>query len=128
MVVRQGFSSEKFLRAGICPAVLFLHGAILDLKVKWLFAEFRGKGTAVSVTIDAASKREAELIAASLPGAPSVSSWRGYGIVRLKLVGREARDLIPILSDCVERHSLGWARLRFGDDEWMFRARNGHGS
>lgn len=80
------------------------------------------------MTIDAASKREAELIATALPGTPSVRSWRGYGIVRLQLVGAEAQDLVPLLSEIVEHHKLGWARLRFGDDEWTFKARNGHAS
>ena len=80
----------------------------------------------VSVTIDVRSKGEAELIADALPGQPEASSWRGYGVIRLRLRDeRNARELLPILESCVQRHSLGWARLRFGDDEWTIRGRNG---
>ena len=80
----------------------------------------------VRVTIDVGSKGEAELIAGELPGEPQAGSWRGYGVIRLRLRDeRDARDLLSILERCVERHSLAWARLRFGDDEWMFRGRNG---
>jgi hypothetical protein len=77
---------------------------------------------AVQVTIDAGSRDDAELIAAVLPGEPKAASWRGYGVIRLRL--RKAEDvhgLVPIVERCVERHRLAWARLRFGDDEWMFR-------
>jgi hypothetical protein len=80
------------------------------------------------VTIDAGSKREAELIAEELPGQPEASSWRGYGIIRLRLARAEqAHDLVSVLQSAVERHKLAWARLRFGDDEWMFKGRNGSG-
>ena len=84
---------------------------------------------AVNVTIDARSKDEAELIAVALPGEPQATSWRGYGIVRLRLRDkREIAPLLPILEDCVERHNLPWARLRFGDEEWMFKARRSRAS
>jgi hypothetical protein len=77
---------------------------------------------AVHVTIDAGSKSEAELIAAALPGEPQATSWRGYGIIRLRLRHKDEIDpLLPILADCVERHGLPWARLRFGDEERMFK-------
>jgi hypothetical protein len=77
---------------------------------------------AVQVTIDARSRDDAELIASALPGEPEAASRRGYGVVRLSL--RKAEDihgLVEILESCVKRHSLPWARLRHGDDEWMFR-------
>ena len=84
---------------------------------------------AVNVTIDARSRDEAELIAAALPGRPQATSWRGYGIVRLRLRDkREIEPLLPIVEDCVERHRLPWARLRFGDEERMFKSRRSHAS
>jgi hypothetical protein len=77
---------------------------------------------AVQVTIDAGSRGDAEVIAAVLPGEPQAASWRGYGVVRLRLRKPEdVHGLVPILEGCVKRHRLAWARLRFGDDEWMFR-------
>ena len=80
---------------------------------------------AVQVTIDAGSKADAELIAGSLPVRAQASSWRGYGVVRLRFRDdRAARELIPLVRACVEAHDLAWARVRIGDDETMFR-RNG---
>jgi hypothetical protein len=35
----------------------------------------------------------------------------------------EAKELIPLIAECVERHGLGWARVRIGDDQHMLRAR-----
>jgi hypothetical protein len=78
---------------------------------------------AVQVTVDTGSKRDAELIAAALPGEPAAASWRGYGVVRLRVRSeRDARDLLPFVSDSVVEHGLAWARVRIGDDEHMFRA------
>jgi len=80
---------------------------------------------AVIVTIDAGSKADAELIAAALPGRPEAASWRGYGVVRLRLGHeRETSDLLSALAECVEHHSIGWARIRFGEQERTFKARN----
>jgi hypothetical protein len=79
---------------------------------------------AVNVTIDAGSKGEAELIAAALPGRPEARSLRGYGVVRLRVRHeREATDLLSALAECVEHHSIGWARIRFGEQERTFKAR-----
>lgn len=79
---------------------------------------------AVNVSIDTASKRDAEVIAADLPGNPEPRSWRGYGIVRLRVkTDADARRLVPMVGECVERHELPWARVRIGDDETMFRSR-----
>lgn len=79
---------------------------------------------AVQVTIDAGSKNDAELIAAALRGQPTATSRRGYGIVYLRLAHeREAHDLLPVVADCVERHHLSWARIRFGEEERTFRSR-----
>ena len=80
---------------------------------------------AVNVTIDAGSRGEAELIAAALPGQPEAASRRGYGVVRLRLRHeREATGLLSALAECVERHNIVWARIRFGDHERTFKARN----
>jgi hypothetical protein len=77
----------------------------------------------VLVTIDAASKADAALIAAALPGRPEAKFWRGYGVIRLRFrKATEAQELLPVVGDCVERHDLPWARVRIGDDERMFRA------
>ena len=75
------------------------------------------------VTIDAGSKADAELIAAALPGRPAATSWRGYGVIRLRFRKEsEAREVLPVVGECVEHHELSWARVRIGDDERMFRA------
>ena len=80
---------------------------------------------AVQVTIDAGSKADAAVIAGVLPVRAQASSWRGYGVVRLRISDdRAARQLIPLVRECVEQHDLAWARVRIGDDEMMFR-RNG---
>ena len=80
---------------------------------------------AVQVTIDAGSKADAEVIAGMLPVRAQASSWRGYGVVRIRVSDdRAARALIPLVRESVEQHDLAWARVRIGDDETMFR-RNG---
>jgi hypothetical protein len=77
------------------------------------------------VTIDAGSKADAETIAAALPGRPEAKSWRGYGVIRLRFSKQsEAREVLPLVGECVARHELSWARVRIGDDERMFRARS----
>jgi hypothetical protein len=77
------------------------------------------------VTIDAGSKADAEVIAAALPGSPEAKSWRGYGVIRLRFRKEtEARELLPLVAQCVEHRGLAWARVRIGDDERMFRARS----
>ena len=79
---------------------------------------------AVHVTIDAVSKTDAALIADALPGRPEAKSWRGFGVVRMRFQkDAHAREVLPLVADCVERHGLAWARVRVGDDEQMFRAR-----
>ncbi len=80
---------------------------------------------AVQVTIDAGSKADAELIAEALPVPTQASSWRGYGVVRLRVASEQAaKELIPLVRACVEDRDLAWARVRVGDDETMLR-RNG---
>lgn len=77
---------------------------------------------AIQVTIDAGSKADAEVIAGALPMRAQATSWRGYGVVRLRLNDdRAARELIPLVRACVEEQGLAWARVRIGDDETMLR-------
>jgi hypothetical protein len=78
----------------------------------------------VQVTIDTASKHEAELIAAELPGQPLARSRRGFGMIRLRFQRQsEAKELLSLVGGCVERHGIGWARVRIGDDQHMLRTR-----
>jgi len=53
----------------------------------------------VRVTIEAASKEEAELIAQRLPVKARAESWRGFGVIRLGAKSREeTKSFIGILS------------------------------
>lgn len=80
----------------------------------------------VRVTIETASRAEAELIAAALPVEASAQSWRGFGVIR---VGAKDKDETKTLIDAVSRafrdRSLKWARVRYDDEERVFKA-NGH--
>jgi hypothetical protein len=78
----------------------------------------------LQVTIEAGSKADAALIAARLPGRPQPIAWRGYGVIRLRVAKvREADELMSVVSACIERHGLRWARVRVGDAERMFGRR-----
>ena len=75
------------------------------------------------VSIDMSSREEAQLIAASLPTLTEVLSARGYTIVRLKRwQEREIPKLLSLVAECVDRHRIRWARVRFGDEERTFRS------
>jgi hypothetical protein len=83
----------------------------------------------VHVIIETASKADAELIASTLQPSPRVESWRGYGIIRLGSRSKsETAELMDAVAEGVERHALAWARVRYDDDERIFRGngRNGH--
>lgn len=84
----------------------------------------------VRITIEAASKAEAELIAQRLPVKARAESWRGFGVIRLGAKTREeTRSFIDAVSRSFEEHKLQWARVRYDDEERVFRAngrRNGH--
>lgn len=81
----------------------------------------------VRVTIEAASKAEAELIAQQLPVKASAESWRGLGVIRLGAKTRhETNSFIEAVSRSFNEHKLQWARVRFDDEERVFKA-NGHG-
>ena len=80
----------------------------------------------VRVTIEAASKAEAELIAKELPVKARAESWRGFGVIRLGAKSRqETERFIDAVSQSFHEHKLQWARVRYDDEERVFRA-NGH--
>jgi hypothetical protein len=75
------------------------------------------------VTIEAASKAEAELIARQLPVDARAQSWRGFGVIRLGVRTREeTKDFIETVSRSFREHQLQWARVRYGDEERVFKA------
>jgi hypothetical protein len=77
----------------------------------------------VRITIEAASKTEAELIAKQLPHGARAQSWRGLGVIRLDAKGKgETNALIESVSRIFREHSLKWARVRYGDEERVFKA------
>ena len=80
----------------------------------------------VRITIEAASKAEAQLIAERLPVKARAESWRGFGVIRLGAKSREeTKDFIEAVSRSFEEHKLQWARVRYDDEERVFKA-NGH--
>jgi hypothetical protein len=80
----------------------------------------------VQVTIETASKAEAELIAERLPVKASAQSWRGFGVIRVGTKSKaETNALIEAVARGFREHSLKWARVRYGDEERVFKA-NGH--
>lgn len=84
----------------------------------------------VRVTIETASKAEAQLIANELPERAEASSWRGLGVIRLGAKNKaETRQLVETVSKSFREHGLKWARVRCDDEEFVFKANgNGHGS
>jgi hypothetical protein len=81
----------------------------------------------IRVTIETASKAEAQLIAEALPIQVEAQSWRGLGVIRIPAKSRdEARELIASVSRGFHDHGLRWARVRYGDEERVFKA-NGNG-
>jgi hypothetical protein len=77
----------------------------------------------VQVTIEAASKAEAQLIANELPLQVEAHSWRGFGVIRL--VAKSKKDvqaLIENVSQVFHAHRLQWARVRYDDEERVFKA------
>ena len=81
---------------------------------------------AVRVVIETASKAEAELIAERLPVKASAQAWRGLGVIRLAVKGKhETNELIDAVSEGFQQHKLQWARVRYDDEERVFKS-NGH--
>ena len=80
----------------------------------------------VRVTIETTSRAEAELIAQQLPVEASAQSWRGFGVIRVGAKSKkETNALIEAVSRSFHEHSLKWARVRYDDEERVFKA-NGH--
>lgn len=80
----------------------------------------------VRVTIETGSKAEAELIAEGLPVRASAQSWRGFGVIRVGAKStEETNTLIEAVSRMFHEHRLKWARVRYDDEERVFKA-NGH--
>jgi hypothetical protein len=78
----------------------------------------------VRVTIEAASKAEAELIAERLPIAARAESWRGLGIIRTVAKDKGETDkLIKAVSLSFNESGLRWARVRYDDEERVFKAK-----
>lgn len=84
----------------------------------------------VRVTIETASKAEAELIAGELPQPAEACSWRGLGVIRLGAKDKaDTRQLVDSVSRSFREHGLKWARVRCDDEEVVFKANgNGHGA
>ena len=77
----------------------------------------------IRITIEAASKAEAELIAERLPVKASAQAWRGLGVIRLAVKGKhETNELIDAVSQGFQQHKLQWARVRYDDEERVFKA------
>ena len=80
----------------------------------------------VRVTVETASKAEAELIAQQLPIAAEAQSWRGFGVIRVALKSRgEVHGLLDAVSRGFHENGLQWTRVRYDDEERVFRS-NGH--
>lgn len=76
----------------------------------------------VHVTIEAPSRAEAQLIAARLQPTAKAEAWRGFGVIRLGLRNEvETAAVIETVAESVHRHELSWTRVRFGDEERVFR-------
>ena len=82
----------------------------------------------VHVVIETASKAEAQLIAGELPVRVEAHSWRGLGVIRVAAQSKEETNkLIDAVSRSFHEHRLKWARVRYGDEERVFKANgNGH--
>jgi hypothetical protein len=77
----------------------------------------------IRITIEAASKADAQLIADALPVPAEAQSWRGMWVIRLGTKSQqETRDLIATVSRSFREHKLHWARVRYGDEERVFKA------
>jgi hypothetical protein len=77
----------------------------------------------VRVTIEAASKAEAELLAERLPVKARAQSWRGFGVIRLGAKDHaETEDFIEAVERSFQEHKLQWARVRYDDEERVFKS------
>jgi hypothetical protein len=77
----------------------------------------------VRITIEVATKKEAALIAEQLPVEVEAQSWRGLGVIRIGAKGKgETDELIEAVSHSVRELRLRWARVRYDDEERIFKA------
>ncbi len=77
----------------------------------------------MNVIIDTGSRDEAQLVAGALPGKATATSVRGYGLVRTVCrTRREMDQLFVSVQRTVDEHELRWVRVRYGDDERVFRS------
>jgi hypothetical protein len=80
----------------------------------------------VRVTIEAASRKEAALIAEGLPVDSKAESWRGLGVIRIDAKSQaETKALIDAVSRSFREHGLQWTRVRYGDEERVFKTNGG---
>jgi hypothetical protein len=76
----------------------------------------------MQVTIDTATREDAELIAALLPHEAEARSVRGYGFVRLYCRSmKEAKAILDAVGAGAQMHELPWIRVRWEDEERVFR-------
>lgn len=55
-----------------------------------------------------------------------MQAWRGFGVIRLGARSREETNaFIEAVSRSFQEEKLRWARVRYDDEERVFRA-NGH--
>jgi hypothetical protein len=82
----------------------------------------------IRVTIETASKAEAQVIADELPMRAAAQSWRGFGVIRVGAKSKqETNELIQAVSRSFYEHGLKWARVRYDDEERVFKSNgNGH--
>jgi hypothetical protein len=77
----------------------------------------------VRVTIETASRAEAELVVRRLPVKARAESWRGFGVIRLAAKNREeTMNFIDAVSRSFQEQRLQWARVRYDDEERVFKA------
>jgi hypothetical protein len=77
----------------------------------------------VQVTIETASKAEAQLIARELPLRVEAHSWRGLGVIRFAAKSRhDVQEALEGVSRVFDAHGLHWARVRYDDEERVFKA------
>ena len=63
------------------------------------------------------------MIAQRLPVKASAHSWRGFGVIRLAARNRqETNSFIEAVSRTFQEHKLHWARVRYDDEERVFKA------
>jgi hypothetical protein len=76
----------------------------------------------VHVTIDTASRKDAELIAALLPHEVEAKSVRGYGFIRLRCRSMTERQrILDAVGSGAELSGVPWIRVRWEDEERVFR-------